>query len=157
MVQAEQRLAELLKKKLLCQNANRADLAAQLRVVRDDTGDVADKMAWTAAQWDQYELRRRVNSEGYKNLSDLAHATYAKEVGRRDVDMDKYASHMAGQESNYGLDVYLGGADAEAVAQTLRDASERKQKRRRTGEGGDYITEKNRQFNMKLEREYNES
>lgn len=157
---AKSRLASLRKKKLLCQNANKSDVArAQHKKPEHEPADQEkeiDKMAWTAAQWEQYEAKLSVNSgSGFKNQSDLAHATYQKEIGAKSADLDKYKAHMESEQRNFGRDVRLTDADIERVTQSLKDASERKLKRRRRdGAGGDYINEKNRQYNMKLDREY---
>lgn len=113
-----------------------------------------DRLNWTARQWEEYEKSKsRGAKEGYKGHFDLAHATYLKEMTRKNIDKDKYKRAMAGGQLLHN--VHLDRADVEELASSLAAASERRLKRRRTQEsGGDYITEKNRQFNMKLDREY---
>lgn len=113
------------------------------------------RLDWTAKQWEDYEKGRKRTKSGsnYKSHFDLAHSTYLKEMSRKEVDQEKYKRSLENGELKF--DVRLAKEDVDALAESLQAASERKLKRRRTKEtGGDFITEKNRQFNMKLDREY---
>lgn len=117
-----------------------------------------NSLDWSVAEWDAWDLKqRRKNKEGgYKNLSDLAHNTYKKEISRAKIDKEKYKS-QANSGSSSLFENRPEKEDIEGVSLALKDASERRQKRRRTEDAGDYVTEKNRQFNMKLDRQYGKS
>lgn len=116
-----------------------------------------DRLDWTAEQWETYENSRSKSKKknGYKSHFDLAHSTYLKEISLKTADKEKYKRAIDSSELRF--DILLAKDDVDALAESLHQASERKLKRRRTKEaGGDFITEKNKQFNMKLDREYGE-
>lgn len=169
----------LKKKKIEAQRRNHAEASKYRLSRREDLGlnnteEVSeeptefsgeklpsDPMDWSAAQWakkDSPHQPQRANS-GYKNLSSLAYATYAKETAKRTIDLEKYERSKVLQSEtiqNHGIATNPPAPeDMDAVVKSLQEASERKQKRR-TDDVSDkqYINEKNRQFNMKLEREY---
>ncbi|SGZ56603.1 CIC11C00000002597 [Sungouiella intermedia] len=169
------RLKRLSEKRRKCLEANAAERAAEVTRQRIRSQDYRnqskstngeelssdnveekeqDRLNWTARQWEVYEKSKlRGKKQGFKGHFDLAHATYVKEISQKLVDKDKYKRSMEG--SQLLLNIHLEQADIDALANSLAAASERRLKRRKTQEsGGDFITEKNRQFNMKLDREY---
>ncbi|OBA22424.1 hypothetical protein METBIDRAFT_39641 [Metschnikowia bicuspidata var. bicuspidata NRRL YB-4993] len=123
-----------------------------------------DPMDWSAEQWARHDRPQapQENNTGYKNMAGLAHATYLKETAKRTVDMAQYEKSKAEQSLQWGDHQHAAlvpstpaAENVDALVKSLQEASERKQKRR-TGEVADkqYVNEKNRQFNMKLDREY---
>lgn len=168
---AQSRLASLREKREKCIIANKADRAAEIKSQKDRSAEYKlstklsdepndteegeeDRLGWTTRQWENYERKRtRTKKSGYKSHFDLAHSTYLKETSRKPVNKEKYQKNA--EETGSILGVRLAREDVDELAQSLQDTSERRAKRRRTqASGGDFITEKNRQFNMKLDREY---
>lgn len=155
------RLDGLKQKKLLAQRANHTAAYRAKRVAsipdQHHSPDEEDRMDWSAHQWHVYLGKEKVApGSGFKNQSSLAHATYLKELSKMTPDLQKYERNKALDTSE--ADFAASKEDAEKIAQRLREASARKQSRRSgNADGGQYITEKNRQFNMKLDREYGQS
>lgn len=106
---------------------------------------------YSLKEWERFEERKP--GGGYKNLNDLAYATYKKELNNMKPDKEKYAN----SKDSKG-DLFLVNDDSEdinRVVKALHESSKNKLKRKRADDDGEaFITEKNRQFNMKLEREY---
>lgn len=151
----EDRLAILNKRKEEAQQACHLEASKPLLPLVDLTEEETDSLDWTAEQWKQRErVSYKVSNQGYKNLGQLAEATYKKELSLRTVDQEKYAKAMQESKDTPSYDLTLAPEDIDALAQGLREASERRQKRRKVGEGGLYMNERNRQFNLKLNREY---
>lgn len=167
------RLSQLREKRKQCMSANSADRAAELRKQKDrsaeyrnmskatdsepasESRDEEDRLSWTAYQWEAYEKSKTRASlrSGYKSHFDLAHSTYLKEISRKPADKEKYK--RVAESENLMFQVNLAKDDVEELAQSLQAASERRLKRRRTQDSrDDFITEKNKQFNMKLDRDY---
>lgn len=162
------RLKEKRKKCLTANAADRAEEVARQRLrslayknqskEEEDSEKIKDsdedRINWTSRQWEEYEKSKsRGVKQGYKGHFDLAHATYLKEMSRKKIDKEKYKRAM--ESGQLLLNVSLDRADVDELANSLAEASERRLKKRKTQEsGGDFITEKNRQFNMKLDREY---
>lgn len=175
-------LSDLLQKRIdavhkirqSCIKANAADRASELAAQRersrmfkakssmsDEVSDLPqseqndDRVQWTAQRWELYEKSRtRAGSRsGYKGHFDLAHSTYVKEISRLSVDKEKYSKSTGAK--NEPFSVRLAQEDIDKLSKSLQEASERRlKKRRKDASGGDFITEKNRQFNMKLDREF---
>lgn len=159
----QERLEILRRKKVQCQEALNKQLALERKIQRTKTQAFEDEaihieeenemdtLDWTASQWEAHEQKYKKQEGGYKDLTDLAYSTYQKATRKRAVDMEKYKNenHLS------PFEVKLTKEDVENLSKSLQEASEIKKKRRRKEEdAGTYITEKNRQFNMKLEREY---
>ncbi|KAI5970137.1 hypothetical protein CANMA_000748 [Candida margitis] len=112
-------------------------------------------MEYTIEECEAWEQRRqrRLNT-GIKDQDKLAEASYYKEI--KDLKVDKDAYSKLGKE-----DTDVGTTDKkvkEEVSTKIKESKDRKfnKKRGRTDdEAGNYISEKNRQFNMKLNRQYN--
>lgn len=115
-----------------------------------------DELDWTAQQWDDFDKQPvSKQSDGFMDYGDLAYSTYRKEIAKQPVDLEKYAAHQGRAEYDFLTTSNKEGA--EAVARMLKEASDRKwDNRRQTASDDQYISEKNRQFNMKLNREYGE-
>lgn len=104
-----------------------------------------DDKDYTLEEWKEWSKRKEGKNTkgGYKNLDELAHSTYEKEVSRITIDKERYAK-LKGE----------GAEDVEGLVRGLQEASERRLKKRRTEPvESNSINEKNRQFNLKLERE----
>lgn len=173
-ISVSERLAALRKKKQVAQALNYKDLledqkrqkirSAEYKQKLKESNDedvpdeeALDKLEWSVEQWEAWEVKQRKKNikGGYRNLSDLAHSTYQKEISKYKVDKEKYKRQ---RDQEFLFSNRPAGEDIEGVAQALKEASERRQKRRKGDElTGAYITEKNRQFNMKLDREYGKS
>lgn len=151
----ELKLAELSKKKSIAQKALHLEAAKPpLPPISKETEE-KDPLDWTADEWkrkDQYQ--EHAKSTGYRNVGELAEATYKKEISKRQVDQDRYEKVMQLNSDASSFDVFLAAEDLEAIAQGLREASERRQKRRKVDDAGLYMNDRNRQFNLKLDREY---
>lgn len=151
----EDRLAKLNKRKEEAQKACHLEASRPLLPPVDLTEEQEDNLDWTAEQWKQREkIIHKVSNQGYKNLGQLAEATYKKELSLRSVDQEKYKRSMKASADVPSYALTLAPEDIDALAQGLREASERRQKRRKVDEGGLYMNERNRQFNLKLNREY---
>lgn len=114
-----------------CKDLNRRDVANSQRHVKP-SGEkpTVSHLDWTALDWD-----KRGTQESYKNAAQLAMATYNKQL----------------------LHMKSSGTEAERIEDLARSVSEAERKRfkRRTQTGGgNYIDERNRQYNLKLDREY---
>lgn len=104
-----------------------------------------DDREYTLQEWKEWAQKKGRTKGGYKNLDELAHATYEKEIAGL-ADKEKYAKLKEG-----------GQEDIESMVQGLQEASERRlKKRRKEPMESNSVNEKNRQFNMKLEREAKE-
>lgn len=115
----------------------------------EDALEPEDKLNWTAEQWNRRKPAREATEPGFKNLTDLATATYEKNLAGRTVDMDAYQRAQREGSGNAAQD------DIDALSKLLQDAQARRLNNRRLGgDGSLYINEKNRQFNMKLDRDY---
>lgn len=151
----EERLAELNKRKKEAQKACHLEASKPLLPPVDLAEEEVDSLDWTAEQWRQREqVIDKSSDQGYKNLGQLAEATYKKELSLRSVDQEKYNKAMKASMDEPSYASTLAPEDVDALAQSLREASERRQKRRKVDEGGLYMNERNRQFNLKLNREY---
>lgn len=118
----------------------------------------SDCLDWTAEEWTKKEpVWQGSTLLGYRNVDELAEATYKKEISKRTADQDKYNKAMQADLSTPSYAAVLAPEDIEALVQGLREATERRQKRRRVGDGGLYMNERNRQFNLKLDREYGDN
>ncbi|KAF3984974.1 hypothetical protein FT663_05475 [Candidozyma haemuli var. vulneris] len=154
------RVASFREKKEAAIRANAKAVAEDLKKQRDrahqreeieDTEKTEKKKndsEYTLQEWKEWTEKKankgKQASGGYKNLEELAHSTYEREVANMEVDKEKYAKSKEGE----------GKEDVDALVRGLEEASERRLKRRRTGTAeSNSINEKNRQFNMKLERE----
>lgn len=105
---------------------------------------------YSLREWEEYDTKSTAG--GYKNFDDLAYATYKKGISTIEPDKEQY---LRNKDSSDLFLVVDDASNVSKVVNSLRDASERKLKRKRTGDDASaYITEKNKQFNMKLEREY---
>lgn len=115
------------------------------------------RFVWTVDQWETFSSRRRPKSTsaGFKNHSDLAYMSYKKENAKIAVDKQKYAEAKEASKLNNQPRATTLLESAEALANSLKEANNRRTKRRRVEAlGGLHIDERNRHFNLKLEREY---
>lgn len=171
MASTQDRLAALRRKKDQCKQSNAATLAREQKLQRaranpnsvsdaednSEREEEGDRLDWTATEWEAWDLKqgRQGATGGYKNLTDLAFSTYQKATSKQVVDKEKYRAHLAREGNAAPFVVVAEREDVEKLSRSLHEASETRLKRRRKEENaGSYITEKNRQFNMKLEREY---
>lgn len=150
--QLQQRLELFRKKKNHAIRENDKAVQEELKKLRErstykeshEHEDIKDDREYTLQEWKEWAEKKDKTKGGYKNLDELTHATYEKEVASM-ADKAKYAKLKEG--GNFKEDV-------EGMVRGLEEASERRLKRRRTGPvESNSVNEKNRQFNMKLERE----
>ncbi|RKP31243.1 hypothetical protein METBISCDRAFT_22559 [Metschnikowia bicuspidata] len=157
-LEVESRISELKRLKVLAQRACHHEAAKPPPPSITADEKETDSLDWTAEGWIEKEPFRVAKSNlGYRNLSELAEATYKKELSKLTLDQDKYLKSMQASSMQPPYSIVLAPEDIEAVAQGLREASERRQKRRRVGDGGLYMNDRNRQFNLKLNREFGKS
>lgn len=122
-----------------------------------DKLDWDKRFLWTVEQWEFFSSKRKPKSTsaGFKNHSDLAYMSYKKENSKIAVDKEKYAE--AKEASNLLVQPRAIALleSVEALANSLKEANNRRTKRRRVEAlSGLHIDERNRHFNLKLEREY---
>lgn len=152
------RIDELITLKVNAQRACRLEAAKPPPAPVSEEQEEKDSLDWTNEDWKLKEsVVQGPASGGYRNASQLAEATYRKELQKNVVDQEKYDAAMKRASSNSAYTLALAPEDIDAVAQGLREASERRQKRRRVGDGGLYMNDRNRQFNLKLDREFGKS
>lgn len=152
------RIDELNKLKENAQKACRLEAAKPPSPTRSEDKKEKDYLDWTNEDWKQKEsIVETTSTGGYRNSSELAEATYKKELLKHKVNQEKYESVMTATISTSACNVTLAAEDIDAIAQGLRDASGRRQKRRKVGDGGLYMNDRNRQFNLKLDREFGKS
>ncbi|KAK8442238.1 hypothetical protein ACI3LY_002014 [Candidozyma auris] len=158
-IETQERLANARNAKRIAIRENAKAVAEDLRRQRkrsnayklektehDDEAEPKSDLDYTLQEWKEWSEKhvRKNKSGGYKNLEELAHSTYEKEVSKVTVDKEKYTRVKEGK----------GTEDVENMVRGLEEATERRRKRRKKGvEETNSINEKNRQFNMKLERE----
>ncbi|KAG5419540.1 hypothetical protein I9W82_003308 [Candida metapsilosis] len=111
-------------------------------------------MEYTIEECDAWEDRRqrRMNT-GIQDQDKLAEATYYKEINELKVDKEAYLKFKRGEASEGYIDDNL----RDEVSNMVNDSKDRKfnKKRGRSDEdAGNFISEKNRQFNLKLNRQY---
>lgn len=153
----ENRIKELSRKKLDAQKACHIETAKPPLPPITQCEEIIDSLDWTAEQWKKEDLVIEDGFKlGYKDAGQLAEATYKKEISLRNVDIEKYTNAMKFSGVAPSYESMAAPEDIDAVAQGLREASERRQKRRKVADGGLYMNERNRQFNLKLNREYGE-
>ncbi|ODV79479.1 uncharacterized protein CANTADRAFT_259855 [Suhomyces tanzawaensis NRRL Y-17324] len=108
-------------------------------------------------RWEAKKLAQRAKLGGeYQNFNHLAQQTYNKAI--KDLEVDKHDYHT--RKKNTTEDIIPSNKPDAVVVQKLADsinetnAERMKKKRRHEEDASSYINEKNRQFNMKLNRDY---
>lgn len=107
--------------------------------------------------WDSKVKSKK--SSGYHNYTELAHKSYNKEIQEIDVDKEEYGRQkLRGESTDKFVSHRPNEADVEALAQGLENSNARRMRMRRVKKNendvGSYINEKNKQFNLKLNRQY---
>jgi pre-mRNA-splicing factor SYF2 len=90
----------------------------------------------------------------YQNFNKLAELSYKKDLSAIQVDQEEYETSRNLHGDLIGSHVPKSG-DVQALVANIESANTRRTTSRSTHEStGSYVNEKNRQFNMKLNRQY---
>lgn len=108
-------------------------------------------------KWDSKVKAKK--SSGYHNYTELAHKSYNKEIEEMDVDKEEYERQkVRGESGDKFVSHKPKGSDVDALARGIEDSNARRMRMRRVkkdeNDVGSYINEKNKQFNLKLNRQY---
>ncbi|ABN67579.2 predicted protein [Scheffersomyces stipitis CBS 6054] len=134
-------------------------------------GPQKDKLDYTLLEWEEWDKKMsnsKFGRKGYSNMNELAKWSYEKEMEALEVDKVEYNKQKQKLELQNSanaverdiamLKVKPSQEAVASLVQNLQESNERKQKRRRNKQDEEavssYINEKNRDFNMKLNREY---
>lgn len=175
----QERLAELRRRRIAGKAENKkvavkerrkdSKAAPQDEDVDATTKEIDDSVSERARNWDytidedaKWAKRTRQKSSGSQNMNKLAELTYNREIEEMGVNKEEYEASKRLRQSENDAPVassrHLDPEKVEKLAGKVAADSDRRYKRRRNGgeNSGNYINEKNRQFNMKLERERNQ-
>lgn len=128
---------------------------------------------WSIKDWEEWEKKtgkQRPRQVGFDNWSQLAASSYEKEISKLQVDKDDYNEKKQVLMRKYNItepkDVRniidlkseVKSSDIDKLVQNINETNDRRMKRRRDHDSehdvSSYINEKNKQFNMKLNRQY---
>lgn len=111
-------------------------------------------LEWSIKEWDEWDKKQKSKAKpGYNNFNQLAHQTYEKEIANLNIDKLKYKVQKNGESR------VTEEASKNRLVAAIKLSDERKLKGRRSQDndgGAGYINDKNRQFNLKLNRQYDE-
>lgn len=136
----------------------------------DDILDKKENWEYTleeCSNWDRKQKSKQRNKyDEYQNQDKLAEFSYKREVDNLKIDKDEYL-RQKGKEKEAVLDgqkeqplLIAPQTDIKArnkLAERIRQNNSLSVKRRKTDEldmNGEYINHKNKQFNLKLDRDY---
>lgn len=138
----------------------------------EEAGEDVDRkrnLQWTIKEWDEWDKKQKTKAKpGYNNFNQLAQQTYEKEIANLEVDKLKYKIQKDQLAKKHNGELSLTAIDFTAktdetsknqLVASIKLSDERKQtRRRRQGDAGaaSYINDKNREFNLKLNRHYDE-
>ena len=165
--------AKLKSKRLDALKLNKADVAQETRKQKlasiqsksshnyeaDPRKSLSERkrvMEYTIAECEAWEERRqRSLNTGIQDQDKLAEASYYKEINGLKIDKEAY---LRSKENDARMEKVDNKVKQE-VSAMIKDSKDRKfnKKRGRTDkndDAGNYISEKNRQFNLKLNRQY---
>lgn len=124
-------------------------------------------------KWEKKIKQKGNNKSGFQNFSKMAEQAYNKELLNLKVDKEAYDQQRNAAEKNKSNSDQLqmpkilplsskpSAADTNRLVRNIEEANNRRMKRRRNKDDEDdvnsYINDKNRQFNLKLNRQYDES
>lgn len=167
--QLQERLAQLKKKRLQATKENRQEVykerrKKQVKVVTNDDDDTTsdDKYDERARNWDytieedaRWVDRATPKSLGAQNMNKLAELTYNRETAELSVDKESYEQSKANSATEDSSAHYVDPEKARMLAEKVAADTKRRHAKRKNHreDAGSYINEKNRQFNMKLQRE----
>lgn len=163
------KLAMLKKKRLDASNENRKEVYKERRKMTtklpDEVRDANikdEKQPERARNWDytiqedaEWTRRSTKKNSGSQNMNKLAELTYKKEIEDMKIDKEAYKQARTDTTPSSNLAHHIDPEKAKYLAQKVAADNDRRYNRRQSGreDGGNYINEKNRQFNMKLKRE----
>ncbi|KAI5965076.1 hypothetical protein KGF57_000869 [Candida theae] len=101
--------------------------------------------------WDEKQ-QRRLNT-GIQDQDKLAEASYYKEINNIKVDKEAYLKSCQSDHNSDIVDKKVK-EEVSAIVKGSKDRKFNKKRGRTDDEAGNYISEKNRQFNLKLNRQY---
>ncbi|CAH2355654.1 pre-mRNA-splicing factor Syf2p [[Candida] railenensis] len=132
-----------------------------------------NNLSYTLEECEEWDEKKNLREQAKKRSSGndysvLAEQVYNKEVSRIEVDREDYAkqkAHGAAKKGTYRSDNYLVqkpstakvNALASGIIETSKkraDALRKKQEAATKNDDSSFINEKNKQFNMKINREY---
>mmetsp|Transcript_3118 Transcript_3118/g.3495 ORF Transcript_3118/g.3495 Transcript_3118/m.3495 type:complete len:232 (+) Transcript_3118:35-730(+) len=125
-------------------------------------------------KWEKKTKQKGNNKKsGFQNFSKMAEQAYNKELLNLKVDKEAYDQQKNAAEKNKSSSDQLqmpkilpfsskpSAADTNRLVRNIEEANNRRMKRRRNKDDEDdvnsYINDKNKQFNLKLNRQYDES
>lgn len=131
---------------------------------------------WTIEDCEKWEKKTKQKGNnkksGFQNFNKMAEQAYNKELLNLKVDKETYEQQKnAAERSKSGdklqmskilpLSSKSSAADTNRLVRNIEEANNRRMKRRRNKDDEDdvnsYINDKNKQFNLKLNRQYDES
>ncbi|CCG25046.1 hypothetical protein CORT_0G03700 [Candida orthopsilosis Co 90-125] len=120
---------------------------------RKSLSDSERVMEYTIEECEAWEERRqRKMNTGIQDQDKLAEASYYKEIKELKVDKEAYLNSKNDSDvANVDKDVK---EEVSAMVKNSKDRKFNKKRGRTDDEAGNYISEKNRQFNLKLNRQY---
>lgn len=169
-------------KSLAYKNIEKNKMNAELEQERLDSiekGEDFDRKqnwSWTIEDCEKWENKKKRDNKnlrsGFQNFSGMAQQSYNKELQNLEVDKDEYERQKKALLQKHGVEdprelkkvIDLSNkpksADKNRLVRNIEDANNRRMKRRRNKDEEDdvnsYINDKNKQFNLKLNRQYNE-
>ena len=163
------KLAMLKKKRLDASNENRKEVYKERRKMttkltdeENETNSKDEKQPERARNWDytiqedaEWTKRTTNKNLGSQNMNKLAELTYKKEIEEIKIDKEAYEEAKTDTTHSSDLTHHVDPERAKFLANKIAADNDRRYKRRQNDreDSGNYINEKNRQFNMKLKRE----
>ncbi|CUM62535.1 uncharacterized protein PRCAT00000086001 [Priceomyces carsonii] len=148
------------------------DNDAEVDVTNDEDDECKKLLNYTIDDCDKWSKKRAAikqnkQNDGYQSYSQLAEYSYNKEITRVVVDKDEYERQKETQSKlqikgivNPSKITDINKPSKEtisAVVNSLTEANHRKMSKRETrriSDANDYINDRNRQFNLKLDRQF---
>lgn len=164
---SDHRRQNLLRQKI----KSEADSATLLEPKEAETPETkaSRNLSYSLQECEDWQMRKPSNRSAQNHdYNSLAATSYHKELSESDIDPEAYelakrklsaaGSSSGSPESPQDFNIITSQIDKQALADALRESVNRKlKKQRRRGVGidaGSFINEKNKQFNMKVNREY---
>ncbi|KAI5949371.1 hypothetical protein KGF54_005606 [Candida jiufengensis] len=127
--------------------------------LRDDLSEKEKLMEYTIKECERWhEKQQRKANTGIQDQNKLAESSYYKEINAIEIDKDAY--RLQKELQSEGASNVTSKSTKEEMSRLMKESKDRKfnkKKRERLDDDedvGNYINEKNKQFNMKLNRQY---
>lgn len=139
---------------LEAKNANRIAVSPQTPSTSNDK-----LVKYSVSEFEDWEMKKhsKADNKNTQSYDGVAQMSYAKEIASLPVDKEAYERETQASSRASPSEIRTSEVDKEALATLIKRSTERKLKkqgRKAVGEAGSFINEKNKQFNMKLSREY---